>query len=442
MKISSSLFFLYLFLTTTSFGQSFNKAKMDSLMSILSEKDKAMGSLAISKNGTVIYSNAIGYASINGENKILATTETKYRIGSITKMFTAVIIFQLIEENKLTLDITLDKYFPTIPNASKINIGQLLSHRSGIHNFTDDSLFLTYNQTAKTQKEMIDIITAFPPDFEPNTEAAYSNTNFVLLGYIAEKITKKTYNELVKNRIASKLNLSKTYVGGKTNTGNNECFSYSFINGWKQEPETDMSIPAAAGSILSTPVELNRFIEALFAGKLLSPESLEKMKTIKVGFGMGMFEIPFYNKKAYGHNGGIDGFGSNLSYFPKDSVSFAYCTNGQVYPMNDILIAALSIYFNRTYTLPSFNSVVLNSNDLDKYLGTYSSNDIPLKLTITKDNATLLAQATGQSSFPLEASDKDIFKFDRAGVVIEFNPSKNELTLKQGAGTYLFTKEK
>jgi D-alanyl-D-alanine carboxypeptidase len=155
-----------------------------------------------------------------------------------------------------------------------------------------------------------------------------------------------------------------------------------------------------------------------------------------------MFEIPFYNKKAYGHNGGIDGFGSNLSYFTKDSVAVAYCTNGQVYPMNDILIAAMSICFNRPYNLPSFNSVILNSNDLDKYLGVYSSSDIPLKLTITKDNATLIAQATGQSSFPLEASEKDIFKFDRAGVVIEFNPVKNELTLKQGAGTYLFTKEK
>ena len=411
-------------------------------MALLSEKNKAMGSLAISKKGTVIYSNAFGYASINGANKIPATTQTKYRIGSITKMFTAVIIFQLIEENKLSLDNTLDKYFPTIPNAPKITIGHLLGHRSGIHNFTDDSLYMTYNQTAKTQKEMIAILAFSPSDFEPDTEATYSNSNFVLLGYIAEKITKRSYSDLVKSRIVSKLNLSQTYVGAKTNISNNESFSYSFINDWKQESETDMSVPAAAGSIISTPVELTRFIEALFAGKLLSPESLEKMKTIKVGYGLGMFEIPFYNKKAFGHNGGIDGFGSNLSYFPKDSVAFAYCTNGQVYPMNDILIAVMSIYFNKPYTLPSFNSLGLNSNDLDKYLGVYSSTDIPLKLTITKDNATLIAQATGQSSFPLDASEKDIFKFDRAGVVIEFDPAKNELTLKQGAGTYLFTKEK
>lgn len=411
-------------------------------MALLSEKNKAMGSLAISKKGTVIYSNAFGYASINGANKILATTQTKYRIGSITKMFTAVIIFQLIEENKLSLDNTLDKYFPTIPNAPKITIGHLLGHRSGIHNFTDDSLYMTYNQTAKTQKEMIAILAFSPSDFEPDTEATYSNSNFVLLGYIAEKITKRSYSDLVKSRIVSKLNLSQTYVGAKTNISNNESFSYSFINDWKQESETDMSVPSAAGAILSTPVELTRFIEALFAGKLLSPESLEKMKTIKVGYGLGMFEIPFYNKKAFGHNGGIDGFGSNLGYFPKDSVAFAYCTNGQVYPMNDILIAVMSIYFNKPYTLPSFNSLGLNSNDLDKYLGVYSSTDIPLKLTITKDNATLIAQATGQSSFPLDASEKDIFKFDRAGVVIEFDPAKNELTLKQGAGTYLFTKEK
>ncbi len=157
---------------------------------------------------------------------------------------------------------------------------------------------------------------------------------------------------------------------------------------------------------------------------------------------MGMFRMPFYNKKAYGHNGGIDGFASNLAFFPEDSVAVAYCTNGQVYPMNDILLGVLRIYFNKEFSLPTFNTISLKTDDLDKYLGVYSSKQMPLKITITKDNTTLVAQASGQSSFPLEATEKDKFKFDPAGVEIEFHTDKNEMIMRQGGGQYLFTKEK
>ena len=166
------------------------------------------------------------------------------------------------------------------------------------------------------------------------------------------------------------------------------------------------------------------------------------MKTIIDGYGMGLFQIPFNNKKAYGHNGGIDGFGSNLAYFPEDHLAIAYCTNGMVYPLNDILIGVLSIYFNRDYKIPSFNTITLKSEELDKYLGIYSSLQIPLKITITKEKNSLIAQATGQSSFPLEATEKDKFKFDMAGVKLEFLPDKKEMTLKQNGGVFLFTKDK
>ena len=110
--------------------------------------------------------------------------------------------------------------------------------------------------------------------------------------------------------------------------------------------------------------------------------------------------------------------------------------------MNDILIGVLSIYFNYDYKIPTFKTISMQPGDLDIYLGVYSNTEIPLKITITKDNSTLIAQATGQSSFPLEATEKDKFKFDPAGVVMEFNPAKNEFTLKQGGGIFVFTKEK
>jgi CubicO group peptidase (beta-lactamase class C family) len=231
-------------------------------------------------------------------------------------------------------------------------------------------------------------------------------------------------------------------VGSKTDPENNESYSYQFSDIWQQQPETDMSIPGGAGSIVSTPTDLTKFIEALFSLKLISKNSLDQMKTMTDGYGMGMFQFPFNTKKAYGHNGGIDGFGSNVSYFPEDGLAIAYCSNGLGYPMNNILIGVLSICFDSPYTIPAFNTIDLKAEDLDNYLGVYSSTQIPLKITITKKGNALVAQANGQSSFPLEATEKDKFKFDQAGVVMEFNIDKNELTSKQGGGIFLFTKDK
>jgi CubicO group peptidase (beta-lactamase class C family) len=443
--MKNTIFTAILF-TALSFGtvyaQNFDKPKLDRLLDTLAHKEKAMGSLTLSKNGKVIYSRAIGYSSISETGKKPSTTLTKYRIGSISKMFTTTMIFQLVEEGKLKLATTLDTWFPTIPNANKITIGNLLNHRSGIHNFTNDPDFQTWLTQPKTQAEMIAIIAKNAADFQPNEKAAYSNSNFVILGYIIEKITKQPYAINLKQRITSKIGLANTYYGGMTNVDNNECYSYQFTRSWKQMPETDMSIPGGAGAIVSTPTDLTKFIEALFSLKLVSQNSLDQMKTITEGFGMGMFQIPFYTKKAYGHNGGIDGFSSNLAYFPEDSLAIAYCTNGVVFPMNDILIGVLSICFGREYSIPTFNSLASNPEELDKYLGIYSSTQLPLKITITKDNATLIAQATGQSSFPLEATEKDKFKFDAAGIVLEFNTDKNEMTLKQGGGVFIFTKDK
>lgn len=424
------------------FAQEINKQKLDSLLNILAEKNKAMGSLAISRNGTVVYSKAIGYSFISGSEKKPATTLTKYRIGSISKMFTATLIFQLIEEGKVNLSSTLDNYFPTIPNAGKITIGNLLNHRSGIHNFTSNPDYTTWMTQPKTQDEMIDIIAKNQPDFQPNKKTSYSNSNFVLLGYIIEKLTKQSYAQNLKQRITSKIGLANTYYGGKTYVANNECFSYRFTNDWEQLPETDMSIPGGAGSIVSTPTDLTQFIEALFALKLVSNNSLVQMKTITDGLGMGMMQIPFYSRTAFGHNGAIDGFVSNVAWFPEDHLAISYCTNGIVYPFNDILIGVLSICFNREYTIPTFKTIALKTEDLNQYLGVYASTQLPLKITITKNGTTLTAQATGQSSFPLEASDKNMFKFDQAGVKMEFRPEKNEMTLKQNGAEYLFTKEK
>ncbi|MDB5285573.1 MAG: hypothetical protein JWR05_522 [Mucilaginibacter sp.] len=346
IKKRPNLLLLFLILQSCTHAQTFNKAKLDSFFVALNTHDENMGSIAIAANGVLVYQNAIGYSQVNEGLKTLATIKTKYRIGSISKMFTATMIFQLIDEDKLSFETPLASYFPQLPNAGKITIGEMLDHRSGLHNFTNDSLYTTYMAVPKSEAEMIAIFAKQKPDFEPDAKAQYSNTNFVLLGYIIEKLTGKTYAEELKKRVTSKIGLADTYYGTKANPAKNEAYSYNYSGQWTQIPETDMSIPGGAGAVVSTPTDLIKFINALFAGKLISRASLELMKTMKDNYGMAMFTIPFYDKKGFGHTGGIDGFSSLLIYLPEDKLAVAYISNGVRYSTNDVVLGALSIYFN------------------------------------------------------------------------------------------------
>ncbi len=441
IKILSAIIFTLALFGTNS-AQTLDKAKLDKFFDALAEKNKAMGSLTVSKNGTVLYNRAVGYSQISDKEKKPSTVSTKYRIGSITKMFTATMILQLVEENKLKLTDTLDKFYPQMPNAKRITIGNLLNHRSGLHSFTDDADYLTWLEKPKTQTEMLAIMSKSNPDFEPNAKADYSNSNYLLLGYIIEKASGKSYQTYLKEKITGKIGLSNTYLGGKTNVGDGESYSYNYIGDWKTSTETDLSIPGGAGAMVSTPTDLTRFIEALFGGKLVSDASLLQMKTMIDGYGMGMFQYPFGDKKLYGHTGGIDGYNSMLVYQPEEKLSVAYVSNGTVYSVNDILLGVFAVYFNQPFSIPTFETFAVKAEDLDKYTGVYSSAEVPLKITVTKDKTTLVAQATGQSAFPLDATAKDKFKFDAAGVVMEFEPEKNQMTLKQGGRQFTFTKDK
>lgn len=421
------------------FSQTFDRAKLNNYFDTLEANNKFMGSVAISQNGTIIYTKQIGYSDI--DNKIKPNDNTKYRIGSISKTFTTVLVFKAIDEGRLKLTDKIDTYFPTIKNANKITINDLLYHRSGIHNFTANEDYLRWNTEKKSENEMIEIISKGGSDFEPDTKAEYSNSNFVLLSYILQNIYKKKYAELLNEQIIKPIGLKNTYFGKKTNIKDNECYSYSFKGKWIKEAETYMSIPMGAGAIVSTPSDLTKFADALFSGKLVSPKDLELMETLKDNYGMGLFKIPFYDKFGYGHNGGIDGFTSVMYHFADDNVSIAMTSNGTNFDNNQISIAMLSAVYNKSYEIPNFKTFEVTSADLDKYLGVYSSKQIPLKITITKQDKTLIAQATGQPASALEATEKDKFKFDQAGAVFEFNPTDKSMVLKQGGGIFTFSKE-
>ena len=422
--------------TITSFGQELDTTRLNLYFDSLGKHNKFMGSVSLLIGNDIVYTRQTGYSDVESQKR--PNDSTKYRIGSISKTFTATLIFQAIDDRKLTLDKSIKKWFPKIENGKNITVENLLNHSSGIHNFTNDIVYQSYYTQRKSEKEMLEIISKAGSDFEPGSIAVYSNSNYVLLSYILENVYKKSYSQLLNDQILDKLNLNNTFYGKQIKPDNNECFSYAFDEEWKKQPETDMSIPIGAGAIVSTPTELNLFAKALFNGELISQNSLKKMKSISSGFGMGIFKIPFQNQTSYGHNGGIDGFSSSFGYFPKEKYGFALIANGSNYDNNKIALTLLKCMFKEPFEIPEF--VILTSDQLDKYIGVYASSEFPLEITISKKGSSLKAQATGQAEIPLEPTEQNVFTFEPAKIEMKFNPLNNEMTLKQGAGNYILKK--
>jgi len=436
---------LTLALFTAGHAQTLDKAKLGQFFDRLAEKNKAMGSLTIAKGGNVLYTRAIGYSQINGTEKKPLTAANRFRIGSITKMFTAAMILQFVEEGKLKLTDTLDKFFPQIPNSQKITIAQILAHRSGIHDsILDRNLRPSSNTNAITKDEMLALIAKGAPDFEPDAKHSYSNSGYILLGLILEKLTGKPYGEALKERITSKIGLKDTYTAtGNIDVNKNESLTYFKTGGdWKQGPETHPSLLFSAGAIVSTPNDLAKFIQALFDLKLLSQESLASMKTISDGDGLGMEPFTFAGKTFYGHTGGGDNYGAWLAYLPEEKLAVAYTTNAKVYPVVNIVSGVIDIYYNKPFEIPAFESIAVSPEVLDKYVGVYSSPEVPVKFTITRKGATLYVQPGEQSAAPLEATAEDKFAIEGAGVVFEFDAAKNQMIQKRGGRERVFTKEK
>ena len=429
---------LLLIVSGIAFAQNpFDKAKLDNYFDKLEENNKFMGSVAVAKNGEIIYTKSVGFVDV--ENKVKATEKSKYRIGSVSKSFTAVLVLKAVEEKIIDLEQTIDKWFPTIANSQKITIRHLLSHRSGIHDFTHDEDYLAWCTQPKTEKEMLAIIEKGGSDFEPDSKSDYSNSNYVLLTYMLEKIFSKPYSDLLQEYIAKPIGLTDTYVFSKTNPNNNECRSYRFLGSWKVENETDWTVPMGAGAIVSTPTDLTKFADALFGGRLLTNESLEIMKTIKDDYGLGLFEIPFGDNMGLGHTGAIDGFISVYSHFADGNITYALISNGRNFKIGDINKAVLSAVYGKPYELPEFYNVA--SEDLDIYLGVYVSKKIGLDFIVKKEGNTLIGKI-GDDVFSFEAVDKDKFKYDPIGATFVFNPKKNTMTLFQYGAKLILRKKK
>jgi len=440
--------YLLLFLCCTSIqlpAQTPATKKLDSLFAAYEKNNKAMGSVAVREHGKLVYSKAIGFISQPNNKTIKANPATIYRIGSISKMYTAALTFQLIQLHKLGMETLLSDYFPAVPNAGKIKIKHLLGHSSGIFNITSDSTFNSWYQKPISKEKMVANIASHAPVFEPGTNKQYSNSNYILLGYIIETITKNTYQQNLQTAINNITAAKLTNYGGRINTAKKEASSFSFENNkWLLQPETDLSVPHGAGAITATANDVALFAEKYIGGNLLNQQWKDTVTNIAKQLGYGIIKFDVNGETGYGHNGAIDGFNSCVIYFPVNKISIAFLSNGINYSIDDIMDAVYKIYTGAGYEIPSFKTIQLTEKELEKFTGVYSSDKISLKITISSKDNTMIVQATGQPAFAMDATSPTIFSNGQIGVVLEFvlntDNTVKEMILKQGGGELSFKK--
>ena len=422
----------------------FDEEQFENFLEKLISEEKFGGSVAIFRNNKPFFAKTSGFKWIGEEGNIPSDQETLYRVGSLTKTYTAVMILQLIEEQKLALGTPLAEFYEDFPNAEDITIEHLLRHQSGLYNFTD-SAYLEYMEDEVSKAELLDKMLENEAEFSPGESTAYSNTNYVLLGYILEDITGDSYGENLQQRIAEKLDLNNTFFNKPVNPEKNLAHSYEHDgDSWQPSTKTNLQIAHGAGGVVSTYGEVIRFMQGLFQHELLNESTLEKMISIESGLGMGLIAYPFHEKVGYGHNGRVDGFNTSAGFFAEDSVYFVILSNQTNFSINEMLIAMLSYTYGYDYEQPSFETITLEPEQLPFYEGTFVSAELPIDLEIMVEGNRLKAQATGQPSFPLTPETETRFRFDPAGVVLEFknpdNGSYKNLILHQGGGQFEFSR--
>lgn len=427
-------------LSGVAFSQNTVKEKFGNYLDSLYLHHKVMGSFAFADKNNAKFVKVVGLSDV--EHQQNANMNTQYRIGSISKIFTAVLVMKAVEEKKISLDHKLSEFYPEIPNAQKITIEQLLQHRSGIHNLTDEPDYLQYYTKPQKPADLVGIIKKYASDFEPGSKFEYSNSNYILLGLILEKIYKTSYAELISAKITRPLKLTLTQVGSAIDPSKNQAESYEYIEGrYRKIPETNMSIPGGAGNMVSTPVELLEFIMGLEQGKLIKKASLDKMKSFKDNYGYGLIRLTYDQSSGFGHNGGIDGFRSAVYYFPDLKIAAGYVVNQSSIDTDELFDKMMSAATGKDFTIPGFAVIQIPEAELQKLTGTYASPSVPLKINIFIQNKVLMAQATGQRAFPLDATSETSFKYDMAGIVINFHPEKEQFDIIQRGVKTTFKKE-
>jgi CubicO group peptidase (beta-lactamase class C family) len=359
---------LTVFVVTAIFNVAHAQTKVDKLDKLIRtyvEYGKFNGSVLVAEKGKVIFKKGFGFADM--EYNIPNQPDTKHRLGSITKQFTSMLIMQLVEQGKLKLDVPISTYLPDYPkkNGDVITIHHLLTHSAGIPNMTAFPGFVKdIMRNSYSPVELVNMSADSTLQFEPGKQYAYSNSGYLLLGYIIEKITGKSYEQVLQENILTPLEMNNTGYDHHRTLLKNRASGYE-KNGrrYVNADFIDMSVPYAAGALYSTVEDLYLWDQALYGNQLLRKENMDLLFTKHIpsggghyGYGWGIGEIPIGNPatriETIGHGGGINGFNTLLTRIPSDKSFIVLLNNTGGAPLNEITNAIAAILYDKPYDLP------------------------------------------------------------------------------------------
>lgn len=386
------------------------RKRMDEVVRFEVTNNRFSGSVLIAKGNHIVFSRGFGLA--NREWNIPNTPATKFRIGSVTKQFTAAALLLLEEEGKLKVEDSLKTHWPEAPAAwDKVTLFHLVTHTSGITDF-DRSEYEAWKIADTTAENTVNRFRDKTLSFEPGSEHRYSNSGYLLLGYLIERISGKSYGDYLQEKIFAPLGMKDSGVDSPSAIIPNRAMGYwpgpndSLVNA----PYVNMNFPHAAGAIYSTTEDLFRWTQGLFGGKLLSAESLKKMTTpFKDDYAFGIGIAKDGDRKLFAHGGHIEGFRTALAYLPDEKITVAVISNLDESDPELIGKQLTALLRGETLILPSERrEIPVPEESLPKFTGTYELSP-GTNAIVTTAKGKLLVEFPGDTPHELLAESPTRF---------------------------------
>jgi len=405
---------------------------MDQIAQTYVANKQFMGSVLVARGTEVLFNK--GYGSANLEWQIPNTPTTKFRLGSVTKQFTAASILLLEERGKLKVEDPVKKYIPDAPAAwDKMTIFHVLTHTAGIPNFTSFPDYQSSEPFATTPEKLVARFRDKPLEFEPGERMNYSNSGYVLLGYLIERVSGQSYERFLQENIFTPLAMKDSGYDSNSAVIARRAAGYApSPNGPVNAGFIHMSIPFAAGALYSTTEDLLRWEQGLFGGKLLSAASLKKMTTpFKNDYAFGLTVMKVNGRNWISHNGGIEGFNTLVAYEPENKLAVVVLGNLNGAAPQDIGMKLAALAQGDTVTLQTERKeLTLDPKVLARFVGAYEMGP-GVNMLITLNNSQLMSKLGNQQAIAIfpESETKFFVKVVDAQLEFSGNDSQGRATL-------------
>ena len=397
-------------------------ASLDSIMAAEFKANEPGAVVIAVRKGQVIYKKAAGMADM--ELNVAIKPDMIFRLGSITKQFTAVAILQLAAQGKLSLQDDIKKYMPDLPFTETITVEHLLHHTSGIKSYTDKPDFFSNLRIDKSPMEVVNLTSKDSLEFKPGSQWDYNNTGYVMLGYIIEKVSGQTYEDYVQQYLFKPAGMTNSYYGSEKRIILNRVKGYgkagtNFLN----SEYISMTLPYAAGSLLSTVEDLWKWNKALYSYQLIKKEWLDKAltpytlpdgKSTNYGYGLSFANVQ--GIKTIEHGGGIPGFSTDAVYLPKEEVFVAMFSNCECKSASDPTAKIAAAVIGKPY---NFKAVTLTGADAKQYEGIFE-NETGEQRIIKWVDGKLTSKRGDAAPMAITASRKDQFFFENSLTTVTF----------------------